>query len=457
LVAALGIPLVGVLAMVAVAVGPLGFSVRGRTGALAWTRRLRVLAGVTAALEALLVVLAALEGGVLLAAAAAALAAVATPVLVDAALAMTAPVERRIGSRYVRRAAAKLHKIGPVVVGVTGSFGKTGTKAYLTHLLSGSLSVTASPGSFNNRLGLARTINEHLSPGTQVLVAEMGTYGPGEISEMCSWVKPTIAVITAIGPVHLERMGSEARIVAAKSEIIEQAKVAVLNIDSPWLVSVAGRAAAEGRTVWRCSASDRNAAVCVEPRGTGFDVHYRPKTLERPRLLASVEDVDAPPTNVACAVAAALELGVVPEKIANRLTSLPVPEHRRQVITAANGATLIDDTYNANPAGAAAALDQLERLGKPDARRVVVTPGMVELGRRQHDENALFAASASAAATDLVVVGSTNARALTEGAAEGGARVVRARTRDEAVAWVSGELGPGDVVLYENDLPDHYP
>ncbi|MGH9153676.1 MAG: glutamate ligase domain-containing protein, partial [Acidimicrobiales bacterium] len=115
------------------------------------------------------------------------------------------------------------------------------------------------------------------------------------------------------------------------------------------------------------------------------------------------------------------------------------------------------DTYNANPAGAAAALEALARHGSAGRRRVVVTPGMVELGPRQHEENARFAAAAAAVATHLVVVGHTNRRALLEGAAGGGARVVPVETRDQAVAWVRGHVGEGDAVLYENDLPDHYP
>ncbi|MDP9072582.1 MAG: UDP-N-acetylmuramoyl-tripeptide--D-alanyl-D-alanine ligase, partial [Actinomycetota bacterium] len=94
----------------------------------------------------------------------------------------------------------------------------------------------------------------------------------------------------------------------------------------------------------------------------------------------------------------------------------------------------------------------------PDGqRRVVITPGMVELGARQADENARFARAASQIATDLVVVGLTNAAALVAGARGGTARVVRVATRDQAVAWVSQHVGPCDVVLYENDLPDHFP
>jgi len=118
------------------------------------------------------------------------------------------------------------------------------------------------------------------------------------------------------------------------------------------------------------------------------------------------------------------------------------------------GLQIIDDTFNSNPAGAAAALENLGALAG-DGRKVVVTPGMVELGRRQAAENAAFAASALAVADQLVVVGETNRAALLKGAGSGA--VVTLPDRQAAVDWVRANLGAGDSVLYENDLPDHYP
>src|SRR5207249_5358377 len=114
---------------------------------------------------------------------------------------------------------------------VAGSYGKTGTKNAVAHLVAGSMQVVATPRSFNNRAGLARAVNEGLAPGTDVFVGEMGTYGPGEIAELVSWCPPDIAVITAIGPVHLERMRNEDVVLRAKAEILEPASVAVLNVD----------------------------------------------------------------------------------------------------------------------------------------------------------------------------------------------------------------------------------
>src|SRR6266568_2878087 len=137
-------------------------------------------AATAAALVIVLVALAAVAGGLTLAAAVATLLAVAAPLVIDVALAITAPVERRLAGRFVSHATAKLSSVHPTVVAITGSYGKTSTKGYIAYLLKGSFSVLASPASFNNRAGLARAINEHLSPGTEVFVAEMGTYGPGE-------------------------------------------------------------------------------------------------------------------------------------------------------------------------------------------------------------------------------------------------------------------------------------
>jgi UDP-N-acetylmuramoyl-tripeptide--D-alanyl-D-alanine ligase len=417
-------PLAGVVGSLAVATGPFGLSVRGRTSPLAWTRRLRTLAAVWAGLQLALLGLGALLG---VPVPAAVLGAVLVPLVVDAALAVTAPVEDRLARPWVERAAARLRQVHPTVVGITGSYGKTSTKQYVAHLVGGTRQVVPTPRSFNNRAGLARAVNEHLALGTEVFVAEMGTYGPGEIAELCRFVPPDIAVITAVGPVHLERMGSEEAIAEAKAEILGPARVAVLNVDHPLLAALADRIT--DKKVVRCSAADAGFPV---PDG-------------------------AHPANVACAVAVARELGIPDDVIAARLPDLPTPEHRLTVTTGGGGFTVLDDTYNANPAGTRAALAALVRHGRPEGRRLVVTPGMVELGPRQAEENRAFAAAAAAVATQVVVVGHTNRPALVAGAAGGGAEVLLVETREQAVTWVREHLREGDVVLYENDLPDHYP
>ncbi len=438
------------LAPAAVAVvGPLHLSLRGRTSKLVATRRLRSLAAVWLVLQAVVVV-----AGVLLGAPAifAAGAVVAIPALVDVACAVMAPIERRLSGRFVEAAEVRLRRVDPVVVAITGSYGKTSTKNHVAHLLAGTRTVVATPASFNNRAGLARAINEHLSDGAEVFVAEMGTYGPGEIRDLCRWCPPSLAVITAIGPVHLERFGSEDEIVRAKAEITERASTVFLNVDEPRLAALADRLVADdgGRVVVRCSAVDRAADVCVT-RGDGtvtVTVAGREVATDVP-VGGGVQ-----PTNLACAIAVALRLGVPAEQLADRLAAVPPIPNRLTSAQAPSGVLVIDDTFNSNPAGAQAALALLA-AAPVSRRRVVVTPGMVELGPRQRPENEAFAAAACAVATDFVVVGRTNHRALLRGAAP--LRPVVVRTRDEAVTWVRTHLGPDDAVLYENDLPDNYP
>lgn len=450
-------PVAGLATAAVVAAGPAGLGIRGRSAPLAWTRRLRTLAGAWLVMQAVVVAVGIALGVAPVLAAAGALVA---PALVDLACGLTSPFEKRAATRHVESAAERLARVAPKVVAITGSYGKTSTKGYVAHLLKDSVAVVASPASFNNRAGLSRAVNEHLAPGTEVFVAEMGTYGPGEIAELCEWLVPDVAVITAVGPVHLERFGTEERIVEAKAEILAKAASVVLVADDPRLARLADGAEAGGKRVWRVSATDPKADVAVVELPDGVAVYVRGDEMARGLVLA------APRGNVAAALAVALELGIGADTAAHRLPSLPTAAHRLEVATAPSGVVVLDDTYNANPAGARAALAALAAWAQPGRRSVVVTPGMVELGKSQVEENALFAEASARLATDLILVGRTNRRALLEGvrrALTTAARndrvafTITLPTRQRAVEWVRENLGTGDVVLYENDLPDHYP
>lgn len=418
-------------------IGPLGLTVRGRSSPLVWTPRLRRVAGVTGAVLGALV----LGGAILRTPGVVVIGLVLASAIVDLALLALAPVERALGTKWVDKAARKLSAVRPVVVAITGSYGKTTTKGYIAHLLSRSRRVVATPASFNNRMGLARAINENLTPGTEVFVAEMGTYGPGEIADMCRWVKPTVAAMISVGPVHLERFRTEERVVAAKSEILDGAGTGVICVDHPLLARLA---------------SDRGRSMEVIEVSTGESGAVR--VVEGKLLIDGTKVATVPEgvfaANLAVAVGVCLALGLDASEMVARLDDLPVPEHRQTVTTSGAGFTIIDDTFNSNPAGARRALQLLAVAG---GTRAVVTPGMVELGPRQETENENFAAEAAALADHLVIVGRTNRRALARGAGKGPASVTVVDSREEAVAWARAHLGPGDTVLYENDLPDHYP
>ena len=435
-------PAVLVVAAVVIA-GPSGLPLEGRTSGLAWTSRLRATAAVTGVLVVVLVAAALLSGFPLLYA----LILLGFPWLVDLALVIWNPIQRRSDQRWVDQAKAGLERSGARVVAITGSYGKTTTKGYLAHLLAGQTTVMASPASFNNRMGLARAVNEHLAPGTDVFIAEMGIYGPGEIRDMCSWIPPEVGVFTALGPVHLERMKTLENIARAKQEIFERASVGVILADDPIMEKIAR------------AESERRRMITVSVAGGPADVIGDPVTGEitvEGRSIGRVDPATIQIGNAACAVGAVVALGFATDALEDRLASLPTPPHRQVAAPSERGFLVIDDTFNSNPAGATRALDLLDRSG--DGRKVVVTPGMVELGSMQRQANTDFAKQAAAIASDVAIVGRTNRSALAEGAKEsGGASVHFFDTRDDAVAWVRDQLGPGDAVLYENDLPDHYP
>lgn len=437
---------VAVLAIVLGVIGPLGLGLRGRTSQLAWTDRACRLGVVVVVLFGSVIAVAATVGAAPVIAAVPFL----VPGFVDLALRLTRPFERRRGEQWVRTAADALQRVAPKVVAITGSYGKTTTKNLVAHLLRDVRSVVASPASFNNRMGLARAINENLSGGTEIFVAEMGTYGPGEIADLCGWIPPDVAVITALGPVHLERMGSIENIARAKREILDDAPVAVVSVDHTLLEEIAASEASR-RQVITVSGEGRDDVIV----SAGVDGVVRVAGREIGRFAVDA----AHPVNVAAAVGVCLALGIDPEAVAGGLTDLPPVPHRRTVGRSERGFEIIDDTFNANPAGASAALDMLMRLGADGGRKVVVTPGMVELGPEQDSANRSFATDAGRrGVTDLVVVNRTNRRALVTGAQAGGVHsVILFDNRDEAVQWVRENLGPGDAVLYENDLPDHYP
>ena len=357
------------------------------------------------------------------------------------------------------KARSRLAQVSPDVVGITGSYGKTTTKQYLRALLAQQFEVCASPASYNNTAGLARTINEHLHPGADVLIAEMGMYDVGEIADLCAWIKPRVGVITAIGPVHLERLGTIERVVQAKREILDGAEVAVLNVDDPRLAALAdeldaGRPAT-GTRVIRCGSTGEHLDVAVRdlgPSGPDGRAGSRPPT---PTIEVDVAE-GTHLTNLACAVGAAAGRGLRPgspgrrggHHRAARRTGAPSRSHP-------GGSRSSTTPSTPTPPAPAGAWRRWPRW-VPAGRRVVVTPGMVELGPRQDPENEQFARAAAQAADTLIVVKRTNRRALVRGASGGGAQVLTVDDRDQAVAWVRDHLSPGDAVLYENDLPDHF-
>ena len=384
---------------------------------------------------------------------------VGSPLLLTVADVLLTPVQAAVNRHFTSRAQALLAQVGPLVVGITGSFGKTSTRAAVQALIAPAEQVIATPGSFNTPLGVVRTINESLEEHHRFFVVEMGARHRGDIAELCRLVHPHIGVLTAIGSAHLETFGSLESIATAKYELIEalpEDGFAVMNVDDPAVRALAD--ATESVEVVRyglvseagpyITASD----LSTTRSGTRFKLTdtRSGESWEASTRLLGRHSVG----HVLAGAAVAVTLGRRLSDLVAPIAALAPVEHRLQLIEGAGGVTVIDDAYNSNSDGAAVALEVLHAL--PAHRRVVVTPGIIELGALQEQANEELGRRAAAVADTVVVVARTNRAALVRGANGASARVVVVDSLAEAQARLSSLLGPGDAVLFENDLPDHY-
>ena len=383
------------------------------------------------------------------------------PVVLVLADVVMAPVQAAINGRFARLATGKLRDVSPTVIGVTGSFGKTSTKFAIAALVGDRTEVLATPGSFNTPLGLMRTINEHLTDRHRFFVAEMGAYKEGEIAELCAFVHPSIGVLTAIGPAHLDRFGSMDAIRRGKYEIVTSLPAdgtAVMNVDDPEVRALADRttnvrvvrygiepAGDPHVTATDISVGHDGTSFTATDTRTGSSIDVTTRLLGRHSI-----------GHVLAGVAVALTTGRDLSELPTRIGALEPVEHRLQLIEGTGGITVIDDAFNSNPEGAAAALDVLASM--PARRKVVVTPGIVELGPLQERENEEFGERAASVADAVIVVAKVNRSAILRGArkANNGAKVFAVDTLNDATAKLPELIGPGDVVLFENDLPDQY-
>lgn len=383
------------------------------------------------------------------------------PLFLVAADTFLAPVQTGINAYYKRTALTRLREIHPLMIGVTGSFGKTSTKVAIAGLLGAPETAYATPGSYNTPMGVCRAINEGLGERHRCFIVEMGAYKQGEIAELCRFVRPTIGVLTAIGPAHLERFGSMDAIRKAKYEIVESLPsdgIAVMNVDDPEVRRLAD--STTGVTVIRYGLDPSGRPdvtltdLAVTGQGSGFtlvDTRTGTSVAARTSLLGKHAM-----GHILAAVAVATSVGSSMEDLSPKIATLQPAEHRLQILKGTGGVTVIDDAFNSNPDGAAAALDVLDAM--QGRKKVVVTPGIIELGPLQREANENLGNRAAQVADTLVVVARINREAIVAGArrANGKAEVIAVDSLDEATEKLATLLKAGDVVLFENDLPDQY-
>jgi UDP-N-acetylmuramoyl-tripeptide--D-alanyl-D-alanine ligase len=381
------------------------------------------------------------------------------PLLIPAADWLLTPVQGAVNSRYLRRAKRRLAAVAPVVVGVTGSYGKTSTKFAVGGLLGSGSEVLVTPGSYNTTMGVCRAINELLEARHRFFVVEMGARRRGDIAEIGRLVGHRVAVLTAIGTAHLESFGSREAIKEAKLEIVETLApggIAVVNSDDATIRGLTTELAGAEVVRYGLDADGRPditaTDVEVTRAGTRLTIVDRRghESIDATTRLLGRHSIG----HVLAGVAVALTTGRDLESLRDPIAALAPVEHRLQLIDAPGGVTVLDDAFNSNPEGAAAALEVLASM--PARKRIVVTPGIVELGELQRAANEELGRRAAEIADAVVVVARLNRDALVAGAAGGKAEVITVASLDEATVELARIVAPGDAVLFENDLPDQY-
>lgn len=368
---------------------------------------------------------------------------------------ITLPLENRIAKGFVDDAARILgeHK-DLIVIGITGSYGKTSVKTFLHALLSVKYNTLMTPGSFNTTMGVVRTVREQLRPSHQIFLAEMGAKQAGDIKEICDLVHPKYGIISSIGEQHLETFKTVENIIATKFELADalpEDGMAFLNTDNPYIRERAVTVPTVTYGAEKDSDADYRASD-IEVSAAGSAFTFTTPNGESRRFttkLLGAHNIQ----NLAGCMAVAHTLGVTLDEMVYAVRMLKPVEHRLQLLP--NG--FIDDAYNSNPAGFRGALDTLSLF---DARRILVTPGMVELGDREAQLNKELGAYAADKCDIAVLVGEKQAPPLKEGLLSAGFKeenIYVAKTLQDGLAYINS-LPPAEkqIVLLENDLPDNF-
>lgn len=361
--------------------------------------------------------------------------------------------ERLNNRRFELRTAKRLKKRPDLIkIAVTGSYGKTSVKNYIATILSQKYNVLATPESYNTPMGISKTVNT-LDPTHEVFIAEFGARRKGDIKRLMQIVKPQIAVLTGINEQHLQTFKSIDNIKKEKCRILEVGDgTCVINgklksVTEPKLVSQ--NPIPEVIYAGFDDECDVKAVnISVGKNGSDFEVVVGDESFAAHTNLLGIHNVE----NVLLAIGVALKLGVEIAYIQNGVQSLSAVPHRQQLVKG-SGITIIDDSFNSNPDGARLALDTLDMF---DTRKVVMTPGLVELGEKEEWQNERLGEQISLVADVVLLVGKKRSLAILKALKSGdfcGEIYVYDSLKDCENDFPN-TLRVGDTLLILNDLPD---
>ena len=367
------------------------------------------------------------------------------------------PVEKNIRRGFCKKAKKKLESMPELkVVGITGSYGKTSTKYVINTILSQKYNTLMTPESYNTTMGVVRTINEKLTSMHQLFICEMGAKYVGDIKEITDIVNPSYGVLTAIGPQHLDTFKSLDNVRKTKLELVDslpQDGLAFVNWEDE---NIRNSKITKNIVKFGFSKDADYYAENIEitERGSAFDVVIPGKESIRikTRLLGNLNIL-----NIVGAVAIADKLGLTPDEIKIGAKYIrPVP-HRLDLKQNPNGSIIIDDAYNSNIKGAKMALEVLKSF--EHKQRILITPGIVELGDKATEINQDLGRNAAESADFIILVGAQQTVPIYNGIVEKNypkSQIFIAKNLQEALSKMNEIITPDSVILLENDLPDNY-
>jgi UDP-N-acetylmuramoyl-tripeptide--D-alanyl-D-alanine ligase len=371
------------------------------------------------------------------------------------------PVEKSIQYYYYRDAAKKMAGLSNLkVVGITGSYGKTSTKHIVEKILSQKFNVLMTPGSYNTTMGVVITIRKLLSPLHDIFIAEMGAKKAGDIREICRLVKPDYGILTTIGAQHLETFKTLANVQSTKYELIRSLPdggIGILNFDDPHIVEGLDLYGNKQLSYVTYGIEQNEVTVKADDiqyseAGTEFTVEYNQHEYKFTTRLLGKHNL----YNLLAGISLGFALGMEYRAIYAGVREVTPIEHRLQ-LKREKDYTIIDDAYNANPVGAQMALEVLKLIN--GNKKILITPGMIELGSKEYELNKEFAKQAAQVCDYIILVGEKQTKPLRDGLREMdyppeqyhiAANIFAAFRHLETVQEQN------DIILIENDLTDDY-
>lgn len=371
------------------------------------------------------------------------------------------PIEKKINMKFYNIAYNKARSInGLTTVGITGSYGKTSTKFITAQILEEKYNTLKTPESYNTPMGISKVINNTLNKEHEVFVVELGAQRVGEIKEVALLTNPKIGVITSIGKCHLQTFKSINNIMRTKYELIEQLPndgIAIFNYDNEYVKKLADKTFKEKiiygidniedvdifATDIKVNRNGSTFTLCDKERGT---VECTTKLLGKHNIL-----------NILAGAAVGKATGLTLYEIARGIEKVKPVKHRLQLINPGTGILVIDDAFNSNPDGAKAALEVLDKFN--EGRKIIVTPGMVELGEKEIEENEKFGENIAKVCDYVILVGEKRTKPIYNGLIKQNFtldNIIIVNSLNEVNAQIKKIIKSNDVVLFENDLPDTY-